>query len=265
MKAFKFTLITLTCLLSSFAYSQKGNTYVTLGIENTANHTFTVRTPSPIQLYPGVNNVIGLKVGEQIMFMKMLKKHPLFVVTPEMDNTVIDVTGTAKLRNKGDAETILYIKPPLKAPKPKTRVPVSPSTKKKVPPPPLPVIQEEYAGEIFTIVQDMPRFPGCENIGGTNDDKKKCAARKMLEYIYKNMKYPTAAKADKVEGMAIISFVIEKDGNITNTEIMRSPDERLGQEALRVVRSMPRWIPGKQRNKPVRVQYNLPMKFKLQR
>lgn len=262
MKAFKFTLIAFACLLSGFTYSHESRKRVSFSIKNTATYTFAVRTPSFMQLDPDQIGYITMNVGEQLMFMKMFKKHPLFVVTPEMSNTVIDVTGTAKLRNKGDAETIIYIKPPRKAPKPKRVAPASPPAKKRVPPPPPPVIQEEYSGEIFTIVQDMPRFVGCEQ--ADYREQKKCSDMKMLEHVYKNIRYPTVSRKSKIEGTVIVSFIIERDGKVNNAEVIRSVDENCDREALRVINSMPNWIPGKQRNQPVRVQFNLPIKFKLQ-
>ena len=132
---------------------------------------------------------------------------------------------------------------------------------KPVPPPP---IEEEVpSDEIFTIVQEMPRFPGCEDMEGTSDEKKKCAETKMLEYISDNIQYPTEARKKKIEGMAVVSFVVEKDGTITQPKLARDLDGGCGEEALRIVESMPKWIPGKQRNQPIRVQFNLPVRFKL--
>jgi len=117
--------------------------------------------------------------------------------------------------------------------------------------------------EIFTVVQDMPRFPGCECISVTSKDKKSCAEKEMLEFIYKSIKYPTVAIENGIEGRVIVSFVVEKDGSITNPKILRGLGGGCSAEALRVVKSMPKWIPGKQRNKAVRVQFNVFVGFKL--
>jgi protein TonB len=114
----------------------------------------------------------------------------------------------------------------------------------------------------------MPRFPGCENAGGTQEELKACADKKMLEYIYKNIKYPTIARENGVEGMTVISFVVEKDGSITDAKVVRDIGAGCGEEALRVVdkmNSLPqKWTPGKQRNESVRVQFNLPVRFRLE-
>jgi protein TonB len=131
------------------------------------------------------------------------------------------------------------------------------------PPPPAPEVEEE----IFAVVEDAPRFPGCEDLA----DKKEreiCAQKKMLEFIYANIKYPSIARENGVEGTAVIKFVVDKDGKIKAAEVVRDPGAQLGDEAKRVVEMMndmpTPWIPGKQRGKAVKVYFNLPVKFKLQ-
>lgn len=130
------------------------------------------------------------------------------------------------------------------------------------PPPPAPEVEE-----IFKVVEEMPRFPGCEN-ESTAEAKKACADKKMLEFIYKNIKYPAIARENGVEGTAVITFVIEKDGSVTDARIVRDIGAQCGQEALRVVNLMNdqniKWTPGKQRGRSVRVQFNLPVRFKLE-
>ncbi len=129
------------------------------------------------------------------------------------------------------------------------------------PPPPPPPKQEEE--EIFKVVEDQPTFPGCENISD-KAEKKRCADEKMLQFIYGNIKYPAIARENGVEGMVVVKFVVEKDGSITAAEVVRDIGAGCGAEALRVVNMMPKWEPGKQRGRAVRVQFNLPVKFKLE-
>ncbi|MDX1942250.1 MAG: TonB family protein [Saprospiraceae bacterium] len=120
--------------------------------------------------------------------------------------------------------------------------------------------------EIFKIVEEMPLFPGCDE-QGTYEEKKPCADRKMLEYIYKNIKYPKEARDAGVEGMVVVSFVVEKDGSISTPRIMRDIGAGCGEEALRLIHLMQErvhWTPGKQRGRNVRVQFNLPIRFKLE-
>ncbi len=118
--------------------------------------------------------------------------------------------------------------------------------------------------EEFKIVERMPRFPGCEDEAGTDKEKKRCAERKLLEYVYRNIKYPQLARVHDIEGMAVVQFIVEKDGSISGQKILRDVKGGCGDAALDIVNSMPRWIPGYQRDKPVRVQFNLPVRFKLE-
>lgn len=135
------------------------------------------------------------------------------------------------------------------------------------PPPPPPPPKEEDVQEIFKVVEEMPRFPGCEN-EPTVEARKTCADKKMLEFIYKNIKYPAIARENGVEGTAVITFVVEKDGTVSDARVVRDIGAQCGQEALRVVNLMNsqniKWTPGKQRGRPVRVQFNLPVRFKLE-
>ena len=122
------------------------------------------------------------------------------------------------------------------------------------PPPPL----EE---EIYQVVDEMPRFPGCEE----ESEKKRnnCASKKMLEFLYTNIKYPAEARRDTVEGTVVVQYVVEKDGSISEAKIVKSVSGGCDEEVLRVVSLMPIWVPGKQRGAAVRVRYTLPVKFRL--
>lgn len=101
--------------------------------------------------------------------------------------------------------------------------------------------------EIFQVVETMPEFPGGS----------------PTAWINKNIKYPVLAQENGISGKVYISFVIEKDGSISDVKVARGQDASLDKEALRVVNSMPKWKPGKQRGKPVRVAYTLPINFQL--
>ena len=115
----------------------------------------------------------------------------------------------------------------------------------------------------FVFVEQMPRFVGCENRGLNDSDLKECSDKKMLDYIYSKVKYPPIAKENGIEGTVIASFVVEKDGSISGLKIARDIGGGCGKEVLRIVKDMPDWIPGEQRKRKVRVQFNLPVKFKL--
>ncbi|MCB0519775.1 MAG: TonB family protein [Lewinellaceae bacterium] len=131
------------------------------------------------------------------------------------------------------------------------------------PPPPPPAMKDE--ADIFKVVEDMPLFniANCENMPD-KAERKRCADSKMLEFIYQNVKYPAIARENQIEGTAVVKFTIEKDGSISNAEVVRDAGGGLGQEALRVVKmTNGKWTPGRQRGQTVRTQMNIPIKFRL--
>ena len=113
------------------------------------------------------------------------------------------------------------------------------------------VVEEEVVEqEIFQIVEEMPAFPGGE--------------QKLMEYVGKNIKYPQIARETGIQGRVFIGFVVEPDGSVSNVKLLRGIGGGCDEEAMRVVKSMPKWKPGKQRGKAVRVSYQIPVFFKLQ-
>ena len=115
-------------------------------------------------------------------------------------------------------------------------------------PPPAP--KEEVTQKVFDVVEVMPSFPGGQ------------AA--LLQYLNSHVKYPVVAQENGIQGRVTISFVVERDGSITDVKVARSVDPSLDKEAARVVSSMPRWTPGKQNGSAVRVNFNVPVVFRLQ-
>ena len=85
-----------------------------------------------------------------------------------------------------------------------------------------------------------------------------------MEWLSKNIKYPVIAEENGIQGRVVATFVVERDGSITDVKIVKSVDPSLDKEAVRVLKSMPKWIPGKQNGQAVRVKYNLPVQFRLQ-
>ena len=133
------------------------------------------------------------------------------------------------------------------------------------PPPPPPPPPEPEVEEIFKVVEQMPRFNSskCEGLGDKKEIEK-CAQQEMLKFIYKNIKYPPIARENGVEGTVVVRFVVDKDGSVDEPEVLRDIGAGCGDEALRVVKMMPKWKPGKQRGRNVKVYFNLPVKFKLE-
>ena len=116
---------------------------------------------------------------------------------------------------------------------------------------PVEVEEEEVVEqEIFQIVEEMPSFPGGE--------------AKLMEYVAKNIKYPQIARETGIQGRVFVGFVVEPDGSISNVKLLRGIGGGCDEEAMRVIKSLPKWKPGKQRGKAVRVSYQIPVFFKLQ-
>jgi len=109
---------------------------------------------------------------------------------------------------------------------------------------------KEEENKVFNVVEKMPSFPGGQGA--------------LMEYLKNNVKYPVVAQENGVQGRVTISFVVEKDGSITDVQVARGVDPSLDKEAMRVVKSMPKWIPGMQNGSAVRVKYNVPVLFRLQ-
>lgn len=103
--------------------------------------------------------------------------------------------------------------------------------------------------EVFVVVEDMPEFPGGED--------------SMRKFIAANLVYPDSALKNKIEGKVYIKFVVNETGKLTDIKVAKAVGWGFDEEALRVIKSMPDWKPGKQRNKPVKVSYVLPIKFSL--
>lgn len=106
------------------------------------------------------------------------------------------------------------------------------------------------ANGIYEVAEEMPQFPG--------------GMGKLMDYLSKNMQYPAEAQKQKIQGRVVVQMVVDAEGNVTNPRILRSENPLLDKEALRLMKEMPKWTPGKQNGKAVAVKYTLPVMFKLQ-
>ncbi len=155
---------------------------------------------------------------------------PPAVQEVEILNVVDDdvKTESVEIKTEDDKDVEVVIAPPVEAP-----------------------VVEEVEEEIFVVVESMPEFPG--------------GAQEMMKFIAENIKYPVIAQENGIQGRVICQFVIEKNGSVTDIQVVRSSgDASLDKEAERVIKTMPKWKPGKQRGKPVRVKYTIPVAFRLQ-
>jgi TonB family protein len=109
--------------------------------------------------------------------------------------------------------------------------------------------KDDSGNEVFVVVDDPPQYPG-------GDEAR-------MKYMQQSIKYPEEARKKGVQGTVFVSFVVEVDGQVSNAKILRGIGAGCDEEALRVIKEMPKWIPGKQNEKPVRVVFNIPIKFAL--
>lgn len=110
--------------------------------------------------------------------------------------------------------------------------------------------EEEAAQQIFTVVEKQPEFPG--------------GMAELMKFLAKSIEYPVIAQENGIQGRVVCSFVVNRDGSIVDIQVMRGVDPSLDKEAVRVIGTMPKWKPGEQRGKPVRVRFILPVQFRLQ-
>lgn len=110
--------------------------------------------------------------------------------------------------------------------------------------------EEEAAQQIFTVVEKQPEFPG--------------GMAELMKFLAKSINYPVIAQENGIQGRVVCSFVVNRDGSIVDIQVMRGVDPSLDKEAVRVIGTMPKWKPGEQRGKPVRVRFILPVQFRLQ-
>jgi protein TonB len=109
---------------------------------------------------------------------------------------------------------------------------------------------KEEETKVFDVVEQMPSFPGGD--------------AELMKFLHDHMKYPAVAEENGIQGRVICTFVVERDGSITDVKVIKSVDPSLDKEAIRVLKSMPKWIPGKQNGSAVRVKYTVPVTFRLQ-
>jgi protein TonB len=111
------------------------------------------------------------------------------------------------------------------------------------------VVEEEKEEEIFQVVENQPEFPG--------------GMAELMKYLQKNIKYPSICQEQGIQGRVIVQFVVNSDGSIVDPQVIKPVNPYLDKEALRVVSTMPKWKPGEQRGKKVRVRFTLPVTFRL--
>lgn len=123
-----------------------------------------------------------------------------------------------------------------------------------------PPIEED--NKVYSIVQNMPYLKSCESLD--EGERRNCTQIALLKFIQKNLKYPAIAKENGIQGTVIVSFTIQKDGSLTDIQIIRDIGAGCGQEVVKVLKKELQWHPGYQNKRPVVVKYSIPIRFKLQ-
>ncbi|MEQ9261771.1 MAG: energy transducer TonB [Owenweeksia sp.] len=126
-------------------------------------------------------------------------------------------------------------------------------------------MEEEVSDEVlsFAVVESVPVFPGCED-ASNNAERQACFQKEMQRFVAKNYKFPEMARQMGIQGRVYVDFVIERNGGISNVTVVRGVDPLLDDEAVRVIKNLPKFQPAKQRGKPVRMRFTMPFNLKLQ-
>lgn len=133
-----------------------------------------------------------------------------------------------------------------------------------LPPPPPPPPTECIDPEPFVAVQSMPLFPGCKDTTLLNySEKQQCSERALLDYIFKHLDL-TNLPPDADPGTIVVGFTVEMDGSVSNIEIIRSNGPFIDQRVIKMIKQMPKWEPGRQRGRPVRTKFYLPLRICLE-
>lgn len=113
-------------------------------------------------------------------------------------------------------------------------------------------------------VEEFPLFPGCEDLNLDDEEMKKCADRKLLEFVYSRVRYPASAREQGIQGRAIVRYVISKEGKVQDINVLNGLSEDIKQALIDIFHEMPRWQPGIQNGKPVNVVFTMPVQFRLE-
>ena len=191
---------------------------------------------APVMVTPEIPEILNIVDNETEIPEKEI------TTTEEVNQAIVAVQGTGEPTAAAPAQA-----PSVPGPVQVVAPPPPPPA-----PAPAPVVQEVVQEDetIYDAPQVMASFPGGEEA--------------LYKWLYKNLKYPPRCQDQGVQGRVMVKFVVNKDGSIQNVIVTRSPDQDLANEAVRVVKSMPAWIPAKQGNKTVRSYFNLPVTFKIQ-
>ncbi len=120
----------------------------------------------------------------------------------------------------------------------------------------------QHQDKIYTVVDQMPYFPGCEMYANGSIEKQNCSNQAVVTYVVNHLNYPELAKNQEIEGVVYLSFVVDENGAIIHPTLLKDIGGGCGEEALKVLRAMPVWLPGSLHEKKVKVQLQIPVEFR---
>jgi TonB family protein len=253
--------------LSAFATSEFTNSVELISESKVSNLTSNVQMPEQVAQHEVVQQTLPV-VDADSVDSKPKKKNPIVVVDGEVTGYRLDrvLNGRSEASEEDfakllelkpeDIETVTVLKGTpavaLYGEKGKDGAILIGTTKavERAAADSVKVMKEPGEDGVFTVCEQMPEFPGGQ------------AA--LLKWITEHIKYPAVAEENGIQGRVLISFVVEKDGSLTHIQVLQTPDSSLSDEAVRILKTSPKWTPGKQGNKTVRVKYTLPVEFRIQ-
>jgi len=146
---------------------------------------------------------------------------------------------------------------------PENNFPIDTIVETRTPAPIVELIEIIEDDETLVFVDQMPVFGDCDPFGLSKEEAKTCSDRALLTYIQDNLRYPTIARANNIEGMVVLRFIIDKGGDVKDVKILRDIGGGCGNTALEIIENMPKWLPGKQNGRHRNVQFTIPIKFDL--
>ena len=263
---FGFALPLIILILYAFATPDKDLSHKTLLI-----HSDTIPPASAIHKNKLPSNVKGFqRDNDQITILKDDGSTEVYDISNEKDKKAFSesygTVPTAPAPPPPPKPGVPDVPPRVGVPSPPSAPTVPDAPMRKAPTPPQPPAPRDLQYEAFlSTAEQMPRFPGCENLSELEKDR--CSTTKLLEYISSHLRYPEEAKNASIEGICVVQFIVTKSGDITNIKVVRDIGMGCGTEVERVIKSMnsmtEKWLPGKHDGKTVDVQMTIPVKFKL--
>ena len=218
---------------------------------------YTIEPPEPYKATPiEIITNDAVPVVRTVQKPKQVLPPPSLKVTDQIISKEVEFTET--LEPNTVALTIDAKPVEVTMPEPTIIKKPSPPAPEFIPPDPV-----ESEPEIFEVVEHMPLFGDCDGEGMSKEEKRQCSTVALLKFMGEHIKYPAIARENNIQGTVVVRFIVDEFGRISKPKIVKDIGGGCGKEALRVVKKMPIWEPGRQRERTVKVYFNLPVQFRL--